>query len=60
MKIADMHIHSKYSWDCKMEIEKTANKLIESGIYYAGICDHIELNFEKIEDVIEKFKIRNL
>lgn len=60
MRASDMHIHSKYSWDSKMEIENAVNKLIKSGIYYAGICDHVELNFEKVEDVIEKFKIRNL
>ncbi len=60
MKISNMHIHSKYSWDCKMELETIVERLIESGIYYAGICDHIEFNFEKEEEIIEKFKIRNL
>ena len=60
MRISNMHIHSKYSWDCKMELETIAERLIESGIYYAGICDHIEFNFEKEEEIMEKFKIRNL
>ncbi len=60
MKLSNMHIHSKYSWDCKMEIEQAVKNLIESHVYYAGICDHIEFDFEKVEDIIEKFKVRNL
>ena len=60
MRASDMHIHSKYSWDSKMEIESAVKELIKYGIYYAGICDHVEFNYEKVDEVIEKFKIRNL
>ena len=41
----NMHIHSKYSWDCekygKMEIEKIAKILSKNGIRYGAITDHV-------------------
>ncbi len=60
MKNTNMHIHSKYSWDCKTELEDIVKELIDSNIYYAGICDHIEFNCEASIYVLTKFKIRNL
>ena len=60
MDKANMHIHSKYSWDCKMELEDIATMLINSGIKYGGIADHIEYDREDAKEVINKFKIRNL
>jgi len=56
----NMHIHSKYSWDSKMEIEEIARILYENGIRYGAITDHIEFDRESLPDVINKFKIRNL
>lgn len=60
----NMHIHSKYSWDCskygKMEIEEIAKILAENGIQYGAITDHIEFDREPLPYVLTKFKIRNL
>ena len=60
----NMHIHSKYSWDCvkqgKMEIDEIAKMLYENGIKYGAITDHIEFDQEPLQYVIIKLKIRNL
>lgn len=60
----NMHIHSKYSWDCekygKMEIEDIAKILLEKDIKYAAITDHIEFDREPVSYVLTKFKVRNL
>lgn len=60
----NMHIHSKYSWDCerygKMEIEEIARILYENGIRYGAITDHIEFDREPLPYVLTKFQIRNL
>ena len=55
----NMHIHSKYSWDSKMEIEEIAKTLFAYGIKYGAITDHIEFDRESTEDVLAKFKIRD-
>ena len=60
MKKTNMHIHSKYSWDCELELENITKRLIALDIYYAGICDHIEFDREASIYVLEKFRIRNL
>ena len=60
MKLSDMHVHSEYSWDCNVKIEDIIKKLINSNVYYVGICDHIEFNVEKIDFILDKFKMRNL
>lgn len=60
----NMHIHSKYSWDCekdgKMEIEEIARILYQNGIRYAAITDHVEFDREPLPYVLTKFKVRNL
>lgn len=56
----NMHIHSKYSWDSKMEIEEIAKILCENGIKYGALTDHIEFDREPLMEVLAKFKIRNL
>lgn len=60
----NMHIHSKYSWDCekdgKMEIEKIAKILSKNGIRYGAITDHVEFDREPLPWVLTKLKIRNL
>ncbi len=64
MSKENMHIHSKYSWDCmqfgKMEISEIAKLLCNNGIRYGAITDHIEFNRESLQDVIDKLKIRNI
>ena len=60
----NMHIHSKYSWDCvkygKMEIDEIAKILYENGIRYGAITDHIEFDREPLPYVITNLKVRNL
>ena len=56
----NMHIHSKYSFDSKMELDEIAKNLIKNNISYGAITDHVELHKEDIDTVIEKLKIRNL
>lgn len=56
----NMHIHSKYSWDSKMEIDEIARILSENGIRYGAITDHIDFEKEPLPYVLTKFKIRNL
>lgn len=60
MTKANMHIHSKYSWDSKMELNDVAKYLLKENIYYGGIADHVEFDKEALPYVLTKFKIRNL
>ena len=55
----NMHIHSKYSWDSKLELDEIAKELIKNDIKYGTITDHVELDRENIKDVIKNLKIRN-
>lgn len=54
-----MHIHSEYSWDSKMKLEDIAKILVENGIRYAAITDHVEFNREDIMFVRNKFSKRD-
>ena len=56
---ANMHIHSKYSWDSKMELDAIVNELLSANIKYAGISDHIEFDRETLPYVLTKFQMRN-
>lgn len=56
----NMHIHSKYSWDSKMEINEIAKILVENNIRYAAITDHVEFNRESLLWILINLKIRNL
>lgn len=60
MERQNMHIHSKYSWDSKMEIEEIAKILYENGIKYGAITDHIEFDREPVPYILTKLRIRNL
>ena len=55
----NLHIHSEYSWDCNMKLEKIVTGLIDNGVNIAAITDHVEPDREELKEVIEKFKIRN-
>ena len=59
MTKTDMHVHSKYSHESNMELEQITELFLEKGIHYVGIADSVELERENIEDVIERFQIRN-
>lgn len=51
----NMHIHSKYSWDCEMELSDIARILLKNGVEYAAITDHVEFDREDIMHVRRKF-----
>ena len=40
MQKADLHIHSEYSMDCSMPLEKIINRCLELGINGIAITDH--------------------
>lgn len=56
----NMHIHSKYSWDSKMEIEDIARILVENDIQYAALTDHVEFGREDLHYVLSKLSARHL
>ena len=37
---ADLHIHTKYSMDCTMPLEKIINRCLETGVNCIAIADH--------------------
>lgn len=55
----NMHIHSKYSWDSKMELEDIAKILVENNIRYAAITDHVEFDREDIRYIRRKLSGRD-
>ena len=55
----NLHIHTKYSWDCDMELKDIVTGLIDNGVNIAALTDHVEPDREELKEVIEKFKIRN-
>ena len=56
----NMHIHSKYSWDSKMEINQIAEILLAHRIRYGAITDHVEFDREPLPWVLINLKVRNL
>lgn len=54
------HIHSKFSWDSKMELDDIVKKFKEDNIKYGTITDHIEFTHEALPYVLTMLKIRNL
>ena len=56
---ADMHIHSNYSFDCKMPLENIVKKEIENGVKVIAVTDHVELDRESLITVINKLVKRN-
>ena len=55
----NMHIHSKYSWDSKMEIKEIARILVENNVRYATLTDHVELDREDVNFVLKKILARH-
>ncbi len=56
---ADMHIHSKYSFDSKMEIRDIIDKLEAQKVKYLALTDHIEFSTQPVGEVIHRIKNRN-
>ena len=60
MLTANNHIHSKFSWDSKMELDDIAKALRTANIKYGTITDHIEFNREALIYMLTCLKIRKL
>lgn len=56
---ADMHIHSKYSFDSKMEISEIIRVLEMKKLKYLALTDHIEFSTQPIGEVLHRIKHRN-
>ena len=56
---ADMHIHSKYSFDSKMELKDIIAEMAKKGVSYIAFNDHVEFSFESLNDIIERLRKRN-
>lgn len=57
--LADMHIHSKYSFDSKMEIEDVIRILEEKKLKYLALTDHVEFSTQPVGEVINRIRNRN-
>lgn len=57
--IADMHIHSEYSFDSKMPIKNIVAKENEKGCKVIAITDHIELRQENIINIVNRLVKRD-
>ncbi len=56
----NLHIHSNYSWDSKMDIDTIAEILVKNNISYGALTDHVEFSREPLSYVITKLNIRNI
>lgn len=56
---ADMHIHSKYSFDSKMEIKDIIGVLKEKKLKYLALTDHVEFSTQPVGEVLHRIKHRN-
>ena len=56
---ADMHIHSCFSWDSKMNLQPITEKLDKKHIAIGGLADHVEFAFQPEPEVLYMLKKRN-
>lgn len=56
---ADMHVHSKYSFDSKTKIKEIIEVAEKKKLDYVAITDHIEFANQPINEVIHRIKNRN-
>ncbi len=59
MALANMHIHSEYSFDSQLKLKRIAKVLSEAEICYGAITDHVEFCINPISEVLEHLKLRN-
>lgn len=60
MRHANMHIHSKYSYDSDLDLLDIAQDLSESNFKYAAITDHVDFNYDNTLEIMKRIKLRNL
>ena len=53
---ADMHIHSCFSWDSKMNLQPITEKLDKKHINIGGLADHVEFAFQPEPEVLYMLK----
>ncbi len=54
--LADMHIHSIYSYDGQMRMESVIKRGLELGLKYLAFTEHIELDQITLKQVLNRFK----
>ena len=54
--LADMHIHSIYSYDGQMRIESVIKRGLELGLKYLAFTEHIELDQITLKQVVNRYK----
>lgn len=57
--VADTHIHTKYSFDSKMEISDIITEAEKLGLKYIALTDHIELSNQPVKEVVHRIGMRN-
>lgn len=55
----DMHVHSKYSYDSEMSLERIIYEAKKRKLEYVGIADHVDFGNEATLFVIDRLKQRN-
>lgn len=56
----NMHLHSWFSWDSSLDLYDINKILMNGNITFGCITDHIEFDRESVEEVLAKFKVRNI
>lgn len=57
--VADMHIHSKYSFDSSLKIKYILAKMESLNAKYVAITDHVEFKTQPVNEVIRRITMRN-
>ena len=57
---ADMHIHSKYSFDSSLKIKYILKRMEELHAKYIAITDHVEFSNQPVNEVMQRIRMRNL
>ncbi len=57
--VADMHIHTKYSFDSSLKIKHILAKMEDLGAKYIALTDHVEFKNQPVNEVIRRITVRN-
>lgn len=57
--VADMHIHSKYSFDSSLKIKYILAKMEDLGAKYIALTDHVEFKTQPVNEVVRRITMRN-
>lgn len=57
--LADMHIHTRDSFDSSMKIEDIIKVQEKNGLKYMALTDHIEFSNQPVKEVVDRINRRN-